>query len=629
MADATSSKGFLAPVARRKPHLLEPTTPEATQHLSLQVPGPSPNPVFDDLSSESISEALPIIKINLYAANKLEKTPSTTKQGNASKTPSTPSTTYRLSEYIDRFFSVSARGSSLSTEVQAGIANFLTMSYILAANPRVLSESQTPVDFAASATCLASFISTLLATFTNLPVTIAPGLGLSAFFSFGIASKVNTIFAISDGYLLASLLSFVAGAVVLLLALTNLISGLTRRIPEFLKIATTVGLALFLSLIGLSLVGIVQADVSGGASLMQLGDFSDVDVWLAVFCIVLISIFDVNHINGGFIFSIALTGALYFLLHWTVPSAVISSPKMQNIGAIFAESNLQRMVSEKLPLIGIIGDVLSIVVVHILDALATLFAVRSLLDAVLDNDANDKAKEKRCDEIVSATAFRRSFVCVGVGSMIAALFGCSPVIIAMESLSGVMVGGRTGLAALVTALLFALSMPLLPLFASLPAVVTIPCLVFIGGKMMQTVVLIDWDDAAIALPAFVTIIIIPFSYSIPNGIGCGLALYLILKASRKVIGVVESWRETQAAKKEAADQEAAEQAAKEAAEKEAAKTRSRVCLLSSPYKGIRSPLPEVATNKEEAEKRKRRRNRLKNVLSSPYKGIRSPLPAQL
>jgi len=405
--------------------------------------------------------------------------------------------------WLDNYFKIYSRGSTIKTELYAGVVNFLAMSYILACNPTILSQSGIPIQYASSATCLATMISTLIAGIVgNVPIGCAPGVGLSAYFSYSVMKEVN------DDYNLGLFMIFCSGLIVFTLTLLKITPLIVDHIPKFMKLSTIVGIGLFLSLVGLTSANVIISP-SDGSSILALGDLGDWRIWLFFLNLFMITILEMNHIKGSMIISIGTTALLYFIISNDWLEHYVAIPSFNNMTEVINHNILMKFLD--LPIGTIISIMFSFISVLILDVSGVIFAITKIGELP-----------------VSKSRTKWALFSSSIGTMIASLLGCSPIIVHIESVAGVLVGGRTGLTAITTAILFGLSIIISPIFNSLPNCSTAAITIFIGTLMMRQCKEIEWERYEIALPAFLTIIMMPFTFSISYGIFFGLGSYLVL-----------------------------------------------------------------------------------------------------
>lgn len=429
--------------------------------------------------------------------------------------------------FIDNFFKISESGSTIKRELYAGIINFLSMSYILACNPSILSISGIPKNDASSGTCLATFVATFIAgIFGNIPIGCAPGVGLSAYFSYSVMSNVNY------DHNLGLMMVFLSGLIVFILTLFKITPYIINNIPTFMKMSTIVGMGLFLSLVGLTEIGLVK---NGIESILELGDLTNWKIWLFLLNLLLITFLEMRKIHGSMMLSIISIALLYFIISEEWPKHFISIPVFDNITQIINYKNFELFL--KLPISSILNVLISFILVLILDVGGVVFAITKM--------GNLPESQKRT---------KWALLSASIGTMLASIFGCSPIIVHIESVAGILVGGRTGLTAITTSLLFLLSIVLTPFFNSLPLCSTTAITIFIGTLMMKQSKEINWEKYDVALPAFLTIIMMPFTFSISYGIFFGLGTYFVFcllrketwyKIARKIYTKVEEPQEPQ------------------------------------------------------------------------------------
>ena len=405
---------------------------------------------------------------------------------------------------VDRYFKISENNSTIPKEIYAGVVNFLTMSYILACNPMILSKSGIPIHNASSATCLATFIATLIAGLLgNVPIGCAPGVGLSAYFSYSVIPLIN------NDYHLGLLMIFLSGAFVFIFTILKVTPLIIYYIPSFMKMATIVGMGLFLSLVGLVAANIIVSSDDNSGSILKLGDITDWKIWLFMLNLFLTTILEMKKVHGSMIISILATALIYFIIQEDWPMKIIALPEFLNINRIINKNNFTKFIH--LPILTIITVMVSFILVLILDVGGVIFAITKM--------GNLKESKSRTKWALLSTS---------IGTMIAAILGCSPIIVHIESVAGVLSGGRTGLTAVTTALLFGISIIISPLLNSLPTCSTAAITIFIGALMMKQCKDIKWEKYEVAVPAFLTIIMMPFTFSISYGLFFGLGAYFIL-----------------------------------------------------------------------------------------------------
>jgi len=415
--------------------------------------------------------------------------------------PAGPDQSCTFVAVLDRYFRLSERGTTVLTELRAGVATFLTMAYILLVNPQILADAGMPPDDVARATALASAAATLLmGLWANYPFALAPGMGLNAYFTYGVVQGMGV------SYHVALAAVFVEGLLFLALALSGVRGAVLRAIPDALKVATSGGIGLFLAIIGFQHAGLV---VDSPATLVTLGTPTHPTTLLALGTLVLMALLLVRRVPGALLLGI-LAGTL---VAWLTGLAPLPERWVQLPGLpreTLVSFDFSTLLHAKL-----VTVVLAFLFVDFFDTAGTLMGIGRL-----GGFLNARGELERAREAFSADA---------VGTTLGALLGTSTVTTYIESATGIEEGGRTGLTAVVVALLFLLSLFLAPLFTAVPAAATAPALILVGVFMMQGLTELNWRKYDEAIPAFLTITLMPFTYSIANGIAFGLIAYVLLQ----------------------------------------------------------------------------------------------------
>ena len=440
------------------------------------------------------------------------------------------------------FFYISERDSSIRTEVFAGLTTFMTMAYIIVVNPIILSQAGMDYKAVFVATCLAAAVSTfLMGVVAKKPFGMAASLGLNSVVAFGIILGMNQPWQIAMG------LVFIEGLLVFLLVLTNLREMVMNAIPNSLKIAIGVGIGMFISFIGFKLANIM---VSNSSNFIGFGSVSNPVLIVSVVGIVIITVLMALKIKGSIFFGIFLT-SIFAIAACAVADAshiafnVFGNPNLpSSIGALPAgASNLpsgwsgniiELPSSQTLSTIGgldIMGAlsltfvpiIFALMMVDFFDSLGTVMAIGTQAGLV---DKNGKLL--RLKQVLAVDA---------LGAMIGGFMGTSSNTAYVESSAGVSEGGRTGLSSVVVAGMFLIGMLFVPLAYFIPSAATAPALIIVGFFMISMINKIEWDDFEEALPAFLTITAMTFTFSISKGIGFGFISYCIIKA------VTGKWRE--------------------------------------------------------------------------------------
>jgi AGZA family xanthine/uracil permease-like MFS transporter len=404
-------------------------------------------------------------------------------------------------EGIERFFRVRERGSTVGTELRAGLVTFLTMAYILLVNPQVLSEAGMPVADVTVATALGAAVATLLmGLYANFPFALAPGMGLNAYFTYGVVQGMGLPWRV------ALTAVFVEGLIFLALSLGGIRAAIISAIPASIKLSTTVGIGLFMALIGLRGAGVVTGNP---ATLVALGDVRAPGVLLALGGLLLVTVLVARKVKGALLIGIAAVAVAAWALGLAAPpKALLSVPALprETLWAF----DFKELWNGK-----VFSVVLALLFVGIFDTAGTLLGVGRLGGFLTPQG-----------ELPGAN---RAFASDAVGTMAGAVFGTSTVTTYIESAAGVEEGGRTGLTAVTVGVLFLASLFFIPLLSAIPTLATAPALVVVGAMMMSGVVEVPWNRFEEALPAFLTVVVMPFTYSIANGISAGIVSYAALK----------------------------------------------------------------------------------------------------
>lgn len=417
---------------------------------------------------------------------------------------------------LDRYFGISAAGSSVPVEVRAGLTTFLTMSYVLFVNPLVLGNAiVVPNGFAKLliVTALAAAAGSLLmGLFARYPFAQAPGMGLNAYFAYTVVLGQKIPWQTALGAV------FISGVLFVLLALVGARQAIVRAIPDALKIAVTAGIGLFLAFLGLKNSGIVVADA---ATFVTLGKLSAPSALIAAFGLVVTGALLARRVPGAILIGIVAATFVAALSRAAVypgahglqafagfPDGVAALPIVPSglIGALDLHAALS---------LGVLSIVFTFFFVDFFDATGTLVALAERAGVL--TAAGDLPRA------------RRTFSSDGLAAMIGAVLGTSTTTAYIESASGIAEGGRTGLTACVVAILFLLSTVLWPLAGAIPAAATAPALIVVGALMMSTLHRIDWEDLTVAIPVFLTIVTMPLTFSIANGVSFGVISYVAIK----------------------------------------------------------------------------------------------------
>ena len=431
---------------------------------------------------------------------------------------------------LEKVFRLKENGTNARTEIIAGITTFMTMAYILAVNPSVLADAGMDQGAVFTATALAALIGTLLMAFcANYPFALAPGMGLNAYFAYTV------VLGMGYRWEVALTAVFIEGIIFIVLSLTNVREAIFNAIPQNLKAAVSVGIGLFIAFIGLQNAKIVI----GGSTLLQLfsvegynevngveASFQDagITVLLAVIGILITGFLVIKNVKGNILWGILITWILGIICQFTglyVPNPELgfygllpdfsSGLSIPSLSPIFAKLEFSGIFSLEFLVV-----IFAFLFVDMFDTIGTLIGVSS--------------KANMLDENGRLTNIRGALLADAIATTAGAVLGTSTTTTFVESASGVSEGGRTGLTAVTTAVLFGLALFLSPIFLAIPSFATAPALVVVGFYMLTNVVNIDFNDVSEALPCYICIGAMPFFYSISEGISMGVISYVVLNA---------------------------------------------------------------------------------------------------
>ena len=429
--------------------------------------------------------------------------------------------------FLEKVFHLSENHTDVKTEVIAGITTFMTMAYILAVNPNILSATGMDRGAVFTATALASLVATLLmAAFANYPFVLAPGMGLNAYFAYTVVLQMGYTWQMA----LAAV--FVEGLIFIALSLTNVREAIFNAIPMNLKHAVSAGIGLFIAFIGLQNAKIVVesatlVSVFSFKGSLDAGTFNSVGitVLLALIGVLITSILVVKNIKGNILWGILLTWMLGIICEVTglyQPNAELgmfsvlpdfsSGFGIQSMAPTFFKMDFSGILS-----LNFVTIMFAFLFVDMFDTLGTLIGVASKAD-MLDKDGK-------------LPKIRGALLSDAIGTSLGAVFGTSTTTTFVESASGVAEGGRTGLTSVVAAIFFGLSLFLSPIFLAIPSFATAPALIIVGFLMISSILKIDFNDFTEAIPSYIAIIAMPFMYSISEGIAMGVISYVVINVA--------------------------------------------------------------------------------------------------
>jgi len=415
-----------------------------------------------------------------------------------------------MKPFFEKLFGFDSSKNSVRTEILAGLTTFLTMAYILAVNPGIFSALDMPGGAVFTATALAAIVGTLvMALFAKKPFALAPGMGLNAFFVFTVCLGMG------HTWQFALTAVFIEGLLFIVLTLTKVRSWLINSIPGTLKKAIGAGIGLFIAFIGMQNAGIIA---NNDATLVSLGDITHGTALVGIIGLFITAGLVMAKIRGGMLWGILITAVIGLFIKdpatgaavTTLPKGVVSLPA--SLSPIFCKFEWSSILSWDM-----LAVVFTFLFIDMFDTMGTIIGVHQGAGLI----------EKGSDKIEGV---EKMFLADSIATVAGACFGTSTTTTYVESASGVGEGGRTGLTAFSTAVLFALALFFSPIFLAIPGAATAPALIIVGVMMMPSIKTIHWDDYRKAIPAFITIIMMPLAYSISDGILLGVISYVLCHA---------------------------------------------------------------------------------------------------
>lgn len=404
--------------------------------------------------------------------------------------------------FLQKQFKLKENNTDVRTEVMAGVTTFMTMAYILIVNPGMLSEAGMDYGGVFTATALSAAIACIAMAFmANYPFALAPGMGLNAFFTYTV------VFGMGYPWQFAMTAVLIEGIIFILLSFFNVREAIFDSIPLNLKKAVSVGIGLFIALIGFTNAGIV---VGEGGTILNLGALTENGPLLALIGLIITGILLVKKVKGALFIGILVTTIIGIPMgvSYMPQGSLISAPP--SMSEVMFQFDFKNVLSFDMLIV-----VFTFLFVDVFDTIGTLIGVAS--------------KAKMLDENGKLPKVKQALLADAIGTTVGACLGTSTVTTFVESASGVSEGGRTGLTALTTAGMFLLALIFAPIFGIVPGEATAPALILVGLFMMSPIKEIDLDDFTEAIPAFLTIVMMPFAYSIAEGIVFGMVSYVILK----------------------------------------------------------------------------------------------------
>ena len=407
--------------------------------------------------------------------------------------------------FIERYFKIREKGSSVRTELIAGLTTFIAMAYILFVNPNILADAGIPKDAAIASTIwIAALASMAMGVFANYPVALAPGMGLNAFFAYYVCGVLGLHWTVALGAV------FFSGVLFLILTVGGIRQAIINAVPRDLKLAISVGIGLFIAFIGLKGTGLI---VENSATYVSLGHVTAPTTLLSLFGLLFTAALMARNVHGSILIGIFVTTVLAMVLGMTpAPQGLgdIVSTSLPHMGETFGQLDLAGAWNY-----GLVSIIFTFTVVELFDNMGTLIGLTT------------KAKMVKPDGHIEN--IDKALTTDAVGTMVSAVFGTSTVTSYIESAAGIAAGGRTGLTALAAGVLFLAALLFTPLIGLVPAFATAPALILVGALLMSEVGKIDFSDFTNALPAFLTIIMMPLTSSIANGFAFGFISYTVMK----------------------------------------------------------------------------------------------------
>lgn len=407
--------------------------------------------------------------------------------------------------FVERFFKVREKGSTVRTELLAGMTTFIAMAYILFVNPNILADAGIPKEAAIASTIwIAALASLAMGIFANYPVALAPGMGLNAFFAYYVCGVLGLHWTVALGAV------FFSGVLFLILTVGGIRQAIINAVPRDLKYAISVGIGLFIAFIGLKGTGLI---VENSATYVSLGHVTAPTTLLSLFGLLLTAALMARNVHGSILIGIFVTTILAMILGMTpAPKGItdIVSTSLPHMGETFGQLDLAGAWHY-----GLVSIIFTFTVVELFDNMGTLIGLTT------------KAKMVRTDGHIEN--IDKALTTDAVGTMVSAMFGTSTVTSYIESAAGIAAGGRTGLTAVAAGVLFLAALLFTPLIGLVPAFATAPALILVGALLMSEVGKIDFSDFTNALPVFLTIIMMPLTSSIANGFAFGFISYTVMK----------------------------------------------------------------------------------------------------
>ncbi|WP_027390691.1 NCS2 family permease [Chrysiogenes arsenatis] len=405
---------------------------------------------------------------------------------------------------LEKYFQLKAHGTNPKQEFMAGVTTFITMSYIIFVNPNMLSSAGMNFNAVLFATCVsAAAASLIMGLYANYPFALAPGMGINAYFTYAVVLGMGYAWETALGAV------FISGVIFIILTALRLREVLIRAIPNGIKLGTSLGIGLFITFIGLKNAGII---VAHPATLVGLGDLTQPAVLVGIVGLLLTASLIARKTQGAILWGIIASTVLALLAGVAqLPDAIFGLPAVTDIETTFLAFDLKAAI-----MLGVLEIIFVFLFVDMFDTIGCVLGL-SKQAGYLD----EKGELPRANRVLMADS---------IGTTVGACLGTSTVTTYLESASGIAEGGRTGLTAVVVGGLFLVALIFTPIIGVVPAVATAPALIIIGGLMLQNALHIEYDDMSEVIPAFLTMIMMPLTFSIATGLAFGFISYPIVKA---------------------------------------------------------------------------------------------------
>jgi len=406
---------------------------------------------------------------------------------------------------FERLFRLSENGTNVKTEVVAGFATFMTMAYVIFVHPAMLADAGMPFDAVLFATCVSAGIASLVMGFlANYPFALAPGMGINAYFAYTAVPFIAATLGVGDAWKVALGCVFLSGCIFVVLTLSRIRVMVINAVPQAIKVGIAAGIGIFIAMMGLQKANLIELSQS---TMVGLGDVKSPQALLAMFGLILTGVLMTRKVKGAILFGIIITTAVAALFgHVDMPGKVFSIPEFK---ATFFALDIRGALK-----LGFLNIVFVFLFIDLFDTMGTLVGI---------GERGGFMVEGRLPRA------NRALLADSTGTIVGSLLGTSTVTTYIESAAGIGEGGRTGLTACVVAVLFFLCVVISPVAAIVPAAATAPALIIVGSLMMSVVRKVKWEEPDEAIPAFLTLIAVPLTFSIANGIAIGFISYPLMK----------------------------------------------------------------------------------------------------